>query len=69
MDYEILKKYAPPVVSFDAIVSCFIANNIARKSITDAYYISKKSYEKYRRKTIPNNKLKMLGEPMRRRGH
>lgn len=36
--------------------------------MTKAYDETRKVFEKWKRKALPNNKLKMSGKPMKRRG-
>lgn len=55
-------------VSICALIMSKILEEERRSRLKDAYTELDNTFKEYRKRVIPNNKLKMNGEPMRRKG-
>jgi len=65
MDVNLFKKY---YVEPDVVLLSAMLMNYRHKRINESYRALEKSFEQWKRRTLPNNKLKLMGIPMRRKG-
>ena len=63
MDINLFKKYVVPKVFLSTMM-----NNYRYKYLKESYSVVNESFEQWKRRTLPNNKLKLMGIPMRRKG-
>lgn len=68
MDDKLFVKYVvPKVFSAHLINMASEKNRLRYESLAKSYDILNENFEQYKRRVLPNNKLKMMGIPMRRK--
>lgn len=68
MDNKLFVKYVVPKVFSAHLMNMLSERNRLRYEIlAKSYDVLNENFEQYKRRVLPNNKLKMMGMPMRRK--